>query len=223
MPWVRFADDYLSNPKVLSLGPLPRLLDVSAIIYSARELRDGQLSRLDVQAVATLARIPRWGAMASELVKAGRWEATAAGYAIHDYLSYQPSREQVLAERERARQRKAHGRNPGEFRPDTPRNSSGQVPDSGGVPVAPYPYPVNPDPDPDPVPPRTPPDEQGGRPARRRRRRGAEPEFEVTLEAPEDDLACPEHAGHYAPKCERCLGAVRAYLDAKRQRNGVPV
>lgn len=106
MPWVRFADDYLSNTKVASLGPLARLLDVAAIIYSARELRDGQLTRVDVQLIATLAHIPRWQPAAAELVGVGRWIQDDGGYTIHDYLAYQPSREEVLAQREQVHSNK---------------------------------------------------------------------------------------------------------------------
>jgi len=221
MPWVRFADDYLSNPKVLSLGPLPRLLDVSAIIYSARELRDGQLSRTDVQTVATLARIPKWSAAATELVHAGRWEATQEGYAIHDYLSYQPSRDQVLAERERNRNRKATTRNPGDVRPDNTRNSNGVRPESGVDPAAPYPYPVN-SPDPDPEPPRTPPDEQGGRAVSRRgRRRAVEYDQTPTL-SPQDEheVWCPDHAGHFIAECPACRQVELDYVALRL--SGVP-
>ena len=102
MPWVRFADDYLSNPKVQSLGLAARVLDFSAIIYSARELRDGKLTRTDVELVANLTRMRRWRAAADELVAHGRWVVCEHPvlYLIHDYLSYQPSRETVLAQRE---------------------------------------------------------------------------------------------------------------------------
>jgi hypothetical protein len=101
MPWVRFEDDYLFNGKVRGIGPYARLLDMSAIIYSARELRDGQLTAEEVRMIATLVRIPKWKPAADELVVHGRWELQPPLYLIHDYLAYQPSRETVLAERDR--------------------------------------------------------------------------------------------------------------------------
>jgi hypothetical protein len=97
---------------VQPLGLAARVLDFSAIIYSARELRDGKLTRTDVELVANLTRIGRkWRAVADELVAHGRWVECQDPplYVIHDYLSYQPSREQILAQREADRVRKAHG------------------------------------------------------------------------------------------------------------------
>jgi hypothetical protein len=100
MPWVRFADDYLTNAKMRNLDAYARLLDFCAVVYSARELCDGELSLSDVQTVAALAKIRRWNAAVQELCAAGRWIRNADGsYSIHDYLEYQPSRAQVLAER----------------------------------------------------------------------------------------------------------------------------
>lgn len=220
MPWVRFADDYLSNTKVVLLGPLARLLDVSAIIYSARELRDGQLSQLDVQMVATLARIPKWGLAAAELVQAGRWSQTAEGFEIHDYLTYQPSREQVLRKRAADAERMRKARTPGEVRanvaPDSAPDSGPESRRSSRVPD-PDPDPVNPVPDPE--PPRTPPDEQGGRLPRRGRRRRSEAELlEPTLTRPEDamQLGCAEHADHWTASCDTCVSRRDASIEASR-------
>jgi hypothetical protein len=108
MPWVRFEDDYLFNAKIQTLGPYARLLDFSAIIYSARELRDGRLTVEDVRLVARLVQIPRWQLAANELVERGRWQVCShpSLYVIHDYLEYQPSREKILAKREADRLRK---------------------------------------------------------------------------------------------------------------------
>jgi hypothetical protein len=106
MPWARFEDDYLGNQKLATLTTAAIALDMAAIVYSARELRDGQLTVTDVQAIATLIHIRRWQPVAAELVRVNRW-ATPDGacYAIHDYLEYQPSRQQVLTERAAAAQR----------------------------------------------------------------------------------------------------------------------
>lgn len=132
MPWVRFADDYLGNVKLVGLSPMARLLDMCGIIYSARELRDGHLGVPDVQAIAALIHLKKWEPAARELVAERRWTAESGGWAIHDYLDYQPSREKVLGERAAAVERKRQaaakrtngvhedsGRNPGEVRPDS--------------------------------------------------------------------------------------------------------
>ena len=131
MPWVRFADDYLANDKVKDLGPYARLLDVAGIIYSARELRDGQLSENDVRTIAAIAHVSRWKQAVVELCGVGRWlRCTDGTYVIHDYLTYQPSRESVLKERERDRARKlsSSGRNPSGIPPESERNPNAPVP-----------------------------------------------------------------------------------------------
>jgi hypothetical protein len=80
-------------------------LDMASIIYSARELRDGHLSTNDVQAIGALIHLRRWVQAVAELVMARRWVETTAGWDIHDYLEFQPSREKVLAERAAAADR----------------------------------------------------------------------------------------------------------------------
>ena len=106
MPWARFEDDFLGNQKLATLSTAAIALDMAAIIYSARELRDGQLTVTDVQTIATLIHIRRWQPVAAELVRVNRWTTPdGACYAIHDYLEYQPSRQQVLEERAAAAER----------------------------------------------------------------------------------------------------------------------
>jgi hypothetical protein len=106
VPWARFEDDYLGNTKLATLSTAAIALDMAAIIYSARELRDGVLSEPDVQAVAALIHLKRWPPTAAELVRVNRWaKADGGGFTIHDYLEYQPSRQQVLEERAAAAQR----------------------------------------------------------------------------------------------------------------------
>lgn len=139
MPWARFEDDYLGNQKLATLSTVAIALDMAAIIYSARELRDGQLTVGDVEAIAALLHVRKWQPAAVELVKVNRWARTERGYAIHDYLEYQPSREQIMQDRAKARERKRHaargrwdsGRNPHEPNPDSWRLPDAPVPGPG--------------------------------------------------------------------------------------------
>jgi hypothetical protein len=136
MPWARFADDYLGNPKLGGLSTSAVALDMAGIIYSARELRDGHLSSTDVQAIAALIHLRRWDAAAAELVAARRWVAEDGGWLIHDYLDYQPSREKVMAERTAARdRRRVRSPNSGE-------RSGYANANSGRTQSTPYPVPV---------------------------------------------------------------------------------
>ena len=137
MPWARFEDDYLGNTKLATLSTAAICLDMSAIVYSARELRDGVLSVADVQTVAALIHLKRWQPAAVELVRVNRWAKTDNAYSIHDYLEYQPSREEVLKAREEDRERKRRGAQATNARRNPPRNRG----DSGRIPDAPVPGP----------------------------------------------------------------------------------
>jgi hypothetical protein len=123
MPWARFADDYLANPKLATLSTAAIALDMASIIYSARDLRDGRLTVSDVQAVAALLHLRHWESAAAELVAQRRWTVIVSGWEIHDYLDYQPSRERVLTERAAARDRRK-ARNPESGQAHAERNGN---------------------------------------------------------------------------------------------------
>ena len=105
MPWVRFDDQFPIHRKVDSLSDAAFRLHVSAIFWCARNLTDGAVPQGDLSAAAprTMRRPERF---VTELVERGLWVATNPhGWVINDYLEYQPSKEQVEAERVAARER----------------------------------------------------------------------------------------------------------------------
>jgi hypothetical protein len=110
MPWARLEDNYFTHAKVINLSKDAKLLDLAGIAFSARELRDGKLSRLDMRTAAAQVDVDDAMAAADELVAAGRWVKDGDGYAIHDYLKYNPSREEVLKERDASAKRVAEWR-----------------------------------------------------------------------------------------------------------------
>jgi len=142
VPWARFADDYLGNPKLARLSTAAIALDMASIIYSARDLRDGYLTDHDVRAIAALLHLRRWEPATDELVVVHRWVVVPGGWEIHDYLDYQPSRAKVLAERAAAAQRKR--RIPAGVPPDSAGSSPGVRPESGDPVPGPGPVPGNP-------------------------------------------------------------------------------
>jgi hypothetical protein len=166
MPWARFADDYLGNPKLASLSTAAIALDMASIIYSARDLRDGHLTDHDVRVIAALLHLRRWEPATDELVVVHRWIVVPGGWEIHDYLDYQPSRAKVLAERAAAAQRKR--RIPAGVPPDSERSSSDVRPDSGDPVPGPGPVPGNPYGIPSGAPPNPPRKRRGREPSRRR-------------------------------------------------------
>lgn len=103
MTWARLDDRFPEHPKVLSVGPFGLAVFVRALCYSARNLTDGFIPdaatasfSVDFARTSRAASAVDWP---SRLVAAGLWDRVDGGFAIHDYLSYNPSKEKVLAER----------------------------------------------------------------------------------------------------------------------------
>jgi hypothetical protein len=107
MPWFKIDDGFHSHPKVAQLfeGPCPG--DAIALFslagsWVSRELTDGAVP------LGFVRRSGLHPEAAAELVRVGLWEDNpGGGYWIHDYLQYNPDREQVLADREKNRERQA--------------------------------------------------------------------------------------------------------------------
>jgi len=131
MAWVRIDDDFLDHPKMAAVGPVGWGVWLASIAWCNRELTDGFLPAAVADALGGRTRVwlddtphqlvVRHGAeetpldadfVAELLVKAGLWERVPGGYRIHDYLDYQPSREEVTRRREAASRggRAAHSR-----------------------------------------------------------------------------------------------------------------
>lgn len=122
MPWVRFDDQFPIHRKAAGLSDAAFRLHVSAIFWCARNLTDGFVSQEDLDDVSARVRTP--ARFAAECVKRECWHDAryscespkcAApidmdGWVIHDYLEYQPSRQQVIADRKAAAKRQAKWR-----------------------------------------------------------------------------------------------------------------
>lgn len=119
MPWVRFDDQFSIHRKVSRLSDAAFRLHVSAVFWCARNLTDGVVPEEDLEDVCARVRTPE--RFVAELLSRGLWhEAGAAcdspkcpapthdGWAIHDYLEFQPSKDTVAKDREsNARRQKA--------------------------------------------------------------------------------------------------------------------
>lgn len=112
MPWANFDDQFPKHPKVLPISDAAFRLHVSGVCHSAQYLTDGKVGE---DAAPLL--VPRFKkATLDELIRRGHWHQLGEGcstetcprgedgnYAIHDYLQWNRSREEVEAERERKR------------------------------------------------------------------------------------------------------------------------
>lgn len=96
MPWVRLDDRFPSHRKVALLSDRAFRLYVSALCWSAENLTEGRVTDRELPLIARV-RGPK--AVANELETAGLWDRDGDGWAIHDYLEYNPSRDRVKEER----------------------------------------------------------------------------------------------------------------------------
>jgi hypothetical protein len=110
--WLRLDDAFVEHPKVIGLSDLAFRLHIKGLCYSSRYLTDGHVPETAVKD----------SKLTKELTRSGLWAKAEGGWLIHDFLEYNPSREQVLEDRRRARERRANvTRTSGE------RNPNGQV------------------------------------------------------------------------------------------------
>lgn len=109
MTWFKVDDQFYNHPKVLTLDMASRGLWVSAGAYCASYLTDGVITDKQIRAIGGTRK------QAEKLVAAGLWSAddappSARRYAFNDWRDFQPTRDDVLSRRQRARDRMAEAR-----------------------------------------------------------------------------------------------------------------
>ena len=124
MPWFRVDDSFHTHPKVLRIPRKDRAPTVGlwalAGAWCADQLTDGHLGEHMLSEFASTKKY------AEILVGVGLWEQTDAGYQFHNWSEWQPTREQVEAERTAARERMKKvrlRRSSGEHTPNFERSS----------------------------------------------------------------------------------------------------
>jgi len=123
MAWVKIDDQFADHPKVLAAGPLASWLYVCGLTYCGRYLTDGWIPRSQVK---KLADVDNAMVLAERLVIIGLWDETEDGFIVHDYLEYNPTREDVKAYRD------ANAKRQSEWR-DKHRDKKGKFNDSNAV------------------------------------------------------------------------------------------
>lgn len=109
MPWFKVDDGFYDHPKVLDLDLAAVGLWTLAGAYCARHLTDGRVTFKQIRAIGGTRR------QAEKLVEAGLWKADDAPpasrtYTFHGWTEYQPTRREVTAKRDEARERMAAAR-----------------------------------------------------------------------------------------------------------------
>lgn len=103
MSWLRIDDGFVENHKVEQISDRAFRLHVAALCHCARNLTDGQVS--DKARKTLLIVVSASNKHVSELVSAGLWLKTEAGYVIKDYLEYNPDAATVKEQRARNAER----------------------------------------------------------------------------------------------------------------------
>jgi len=134
MTWARFDDGFPGHRKVRRLTDGAYRLHTTAICHCAHDLTDGFVTPEDVQDMPSIRQAEK---RITELIFRDLWSVVPGGWMIHDYLDYNPSREQVMAERESARERKETWK----AKRKAERNAVPNTVPNGVGNVAPYPYP----------------------------------------------------------------------------------
>ena len=107
MPWVRLDDSFYDHPKFDNLSHAAFRLWACSIGYSGRHLTNGFISESKASRLVSHKRPER---LIEELLSARLWERAEGGYIVHDYLEYNPTKEQVALDRADSAKRQAEYR-----------------------------------------------------------------------------------------------------------------
>lgn len=107
MTWARIDDGFHSHPKVLETWqaePAAVGLHARALSYAANHEIDGEVPDSVLQTWIPDERERE--RMVKALTGSGLWHKNGSGYAIHDFLDYNPSRADLTERRKADRERK---------------------------------------------------------------------------------------------------------------------
>lgn len=121
MPWVRFDDQYPIHRKVAGLSDTAFRLHSAAIFWCVRNGTDGFVPEEDLDQVCAQVRTP--ARFAAECVRRNAWHDAAyacdsencpgpreeAGWVIHDYLEYQPTKDENAVAKKVVQEKKSSG------------------------------------------------------------------------------------------------------------------
>lgn len=104
MTWLKKDDKYPEHRKIRRLSDGAYRLHDTALCWAAKDETDGLITFEDLFEMQHGKRLKRY---VNDLEDAGLWESVQGGWLIHDFLHYNPSHEQLEAERAANRERQA--------------------------------------------------------------------------------------------------------------------
>ncbi len=100
MTWAKIDDQFFYNKKVAQVDGPAKLLYLAGLVYCANQLTDGLIPEKSIKFIASTADVANCQEFARQLLDVGLWETVADGVYVHDYLEWNPTKEQVLHNRE---------------------------------------------------------------------------------------------------------------------------
>ena len=146
MAWVRIDDEFPDHRKIAGLSNDAFCLHVTAMCWVAKQQTDGKLPSAVLRRLAWRCQDPAMAA--AELETAGVWDKTLEGWEIHDFLTYNPTKEQII---ELAAKRSEAGKAGAMARWQDHGKEDGKThgkEDGKTMPPSPFPFPPSPDPTP---------------------------------------------------------------------------
>jgi hypothetical protein len=95
MAWTRIDDKFLLNPKVQTVGVYGMALYLSGLIYCNGNLTDGFIMEGVLPMLCGMAFQTPARKIADKLVEVNLWEAAEGGYQIHDFLTFNKSKQEI--------------------------------------------------------------------------------------------------------------------------------
>jgi len=97
MSWIKLDDQWMDHPKIIKAGRDARDMWLASITWCAKHLTDGYFPAelLPSLAVTAGVDVANCLTLASSLLDACLWDSTDNGYMVHDYLDYNPTKEQT--------------------------------------------------------------------------------------------------------------------------------
>lgn len=115
MSWVKLDDHFWSNRKLERLSDKGYRLYMRGLGYCSQYLTDGILDATDLRTLGATRKVVQ------ELVEAEVWVPQGGHYRVHDYLEYNPTKENVLERRRKEAEKKAEQRAKPNKHPQTGR------------------------------------------------------------------------------------------------------
>lgn len=101
MSWVKLDDQFFVNRKAVAAGLEGRAMFVASVCYCGMQLNNGKFEKAALPVIAAMAGVDL--ALADRLFAVELWHDLGHSIEVHDYLKYNPSREQAIAAQERAK------------------------------------------------------------------------------------------------------------------------